>query len=72
MLDGGIESRPENVVFYATSNRRHLMPRDIDRETSAPPRSGPSEATEEKVLAQSDRFGLWLGFHPVPRTSISP
>jgi len=60
-LEGGIEGRPRNVVFYATSNRRHLMPRDmIDNEqTSA---INPSEAVEEKV-SLSDRFGLWLGFH---------
>lgn len=62
VLDGGIEGRPENVVFYATSNRRHLMPRDmIENERSTA--ISPSEATEEKV-SLSDRFGLWLGFHP--------
>src|SRR6056297_3226839 len=62
VLDGGIEGRPENVVFYATSNRRHLMPRDmIENERSSA--ISPSEATEEKV-SLSDRFGLWLGFHP--------
>ncbi len=62
MLDGGIEGRPENVVFYATSNRRHLMPRDmIENERSTA--ISPSEAIEEKV-SLSDRFGLWLGFHP--------
>ena len=62
MLDGGIEGRPENVVFYATSNRRHLMPRDmIENERSSA--ISPSEAIEEKV-SLSDRFGLWLGFHP--------
>jgi uncharacterized protein len=62
VLDGGIEGRPENVVLYATSNRRHLMPRDMienERSTSI----SPSEAVEEKV-SLSDRFGLWLGFHP--------
>ncbi|MDR9393464.1 MAG: ATP-binding protein [Roseovarius sp.] len=62
VLDGGIEGRPDNVVFYATSNRRHLMPRDMienERESAI----SPSEATEEKV-SLSDRFGLWLGFHP--------
>ncbi len=62
VLDGGIEGRPENVVFYATSNRRHLMPRDMvenERSTAI----SPSEAVEEKV-SLSDRFGLWLGFHP--------
>ncbi|MFQ5623098.1 MAG: ATP-binding protein [Paracoccaceae bacterium] len=62
ILDGGIEGRPDNVVFYATSNRRHLMPRDmIENERSSA--INPSEATEEKV-SLSDRFGLWLGFHP--------
>lgn len=62
VLDGGIEGRPKNVVFYATSNRRHLMPRDmIDNERSTA--INPSEAVEEKV-SLSDRFGLWLGFHP--------
>ena len=61
ILDGGIEGRPDNVVFYATSNRRHLMPRDmIENERSTA--INPSEATEEKV-SLSDRFGLWLGFH---------
>ena len=61
VLDGGIEGRPTNVVFYATSNRRHLMPRDMmenERSTAI----NPSEAVEEKV-SLSDRFGLWLGFH---------
>ena len=60
-LEGGIEGRPENVIFYATSNRRHLMPRDMmenERSTAI----NPSEAVEEKV-SLSDRFGLWLGFH---------
>ncbi|GHF47164.1 ATPase [Seohaeicola zhoushanensis] len=62
VLDGGIEGRPENVVLYATSNRRHLMPRDmIENERSSA--INPSEAVEEKV-SLSDRFGLWLGFHP--------
>ncbi|AGI72859.1 hypothetical protein DUF815 [Octadecabacter arcticus 238] len=62
VLDGGIEGRPENVVLYATSNRRHLMPRDmIENERSTA--ISPSEAVEEKV-SLSDRFGLWLGFHP--------
>jgi uncharacterized protein len=61
VLDGGIEGRPDNVLFYATSNRRHLMPRDmIDNERSTA--INPSEAVEEKV-SLSDRFGLWLGFH---------
>jgi predicted AAA+ superfamily ATPase len=61
VLDGGIEGRPDNVLFYATSNRRHLMPRDMienERATAI----NPNEATEEKV-SLSDRFGLWLGFH---------
>jgi uncharacterized protein len=62
VLDGGIEGRPANVVLYATSNRRHLMPRDmIENERSSA--INPSEAVEEKV-SLSDRFGLWLGFHP--------
>ncbi|MDP6191835.1 MAG: ATP-binding protein [Paracoccaceae bacterium] len=62
VLDGGLEGRPENVLFYATSNRRHLMPRDmIENEKSSS--INPSEAVEEKV-SLSDRFGLWLGFHP--------
>ena len=62
VLDGGVERKPEHVIFYATSNRRHLMPRDmIENER----RTGihPTEAVEEKV-SLSDRFGLWLGFHP--------
>ena len=62
VLDGGVQGRPENVIFYATSNRRHLMPRDmIENERSGA--INPSEAVEEKV-SLSDRFGLWLGFHP--------
>ena len=62
VLDGGIAGRPENVLFYATSNRRHLMPRDmIENERSSA--INPGEAVEEKV-SLSDRFGLWLGFHP--------
>jgi predicted AAA+ superfamily ATPase len=62
LLDGGIEGRPANVILYATSNRRHLMPRDmIENERSTA--ISPSEAVEEKV-SLSDRFGLWLGFHP--------
>ncbi|MEO1206436.1 MAG: ATP-binding protein [Pseudomonadota bacterium] len=61
VLDGGVEGRPDNVVFYATSNRRHLMPRDMmDNERSTA--INPDEAVEEKV-SLSDRFGLWLGFH---------
>lgn len=61
LLEGGIEGRPDNVIFYATSNRRHLMPRDMmenERSTAI----NPSESVEEKV-SLSDRFGLWLGFH---------
>jgi len=61
MLEGGIEGRPENVIFYATSNRRHLMARDMvenERSTAI----NPGESVEEKV-SLSDRFGLWLGFH---------
>ncbi|WP_075996493.1 ATP-binding protein [Salaquimonas pukyongi] len=60
-LEGGVEGRPDNVIFYATSNRRHLLPRDMmenERSTAI----NPSEAVEEKV-SLSDRFGLWLGFH---------
>jgi predicted AAA+ superfamily ATPase len=63
ILDGGIEGKPDNVVFYATSNRRHLMPRDMienERSTSV----NPSESIEEKV-SLSDRFGLWIGFHNI-------
>ena len=63
VLDGGIEGKPENIIFYATSNRRHLMPRDMienERSTSI----NPSEAVEEKV-SLSDRFGLWIGFHNI-------
>ena len=60
-LDGGLEGRPANVIFYATSNRRHLLPRDmIENERSTA--INPSEAVQEKV-SLSDRFGLWLGFH---------
>lgn len=61
VLEGGLEGRPENVIFYATSNRRHLMPRDmIENERSSA--ITPSEAVDEKV-SLSDRFGLWIGFH---------
>jgi predicted AAA+ superfamily ATPase len=61
VLEGGIEGRPANVIFYATSNRRHLLPRDmIENERSTA--INPSEAVEEKV-SLSDRFGLWIGFH---------
>lgn len=62
VLEGGLEGRPDNVLFYATSNRRHLMPREMienERTTAI----HPGEAVEEKV-SLSDRFGLWLGFHP--------
>lgn len=60
-LEGGVEGRPDNVLFYATSNRRHLLPRDmIENERSTA--INPAEAVEEKV-SLSDRFGLWLGFH---------
>mgnify|MGYP000467510514 CR=1 FL=1 len=62
LLEGGIEGRPDNVIFYATSNRRHLLAREMvenERSTAI----SPSEAVEEKV-SLSDRFGLWLGFHP--------
>ena len=63
VLEGGIEGRPDNVIFYATSNRRHLMPRDmIENERSSAIHT--SESVEEKV-SLSDRFGLWLGFHPI-------
>jgi predicted AAA+ superfamily ATPase len=61
MLEGGIEGRPDNVIFYATSNRRHLMAREMmenERSTAI----NPGEAVEERV-SLSDRFGLWLGFH---------
>jgi hypothetical protein len=66
VLEGGIEGRPDNVIFYATSNRRHLMPRDMvenERSTAI----NPYEAVEEKV-SLSDRFGLWLGFHNCSQT----
>lgn len=62
VLDGGIEGRPDNVILYATSNRRHLMPRDMI-ENERQQGINPGEAVEEKV-SLSDRFGLWLGFHP--------
>src|SRR5689334_4175087 len=61
MLEGGIEGRPENVIFYATSNRRHLLARDM-MENERATAINPGEAVEEKV-SLSDRFGLWLGFH---------
>jgi predicted AAA+ superfamily ATPase len=61
VLDGGLEGRPSNILLYATSNRRHLMPRDmVENEQSTA--INPGEAVEEKV-SLSDRFGLWLGFH---------
>ncbi|MCU0838336.1 MAG: ATP-binding protein [Rhodospirillales bacterium] len=68
VLEGGIEGRPDNVVFYATSNRRHLMPRDMienERATAI----NPGEAVEEKV-SLSDRFGLWLGFHAIDQATF--
>jgi predicted AAA+ superfamily ATPase len=61
MLEGGIEGRPENVIFYATSNRRHMLARDMVENERASA-INPGEAVEEKV-SLSDRFGLWLGFH---------
>jgi predicted AAA+ superfamily ATPase len=62
-LEGGIEGRPDNVLFYATSNRRHLMPREaIENERAEA--LNPAEVVDEKV-SLSDRFGLWLGFHPL-------
>src|ERR1700722_5197251 len=68
VLEGGIEGRPGNVVLYATSNRRHLMPRDmIDNERSTA--INPAEAVEESV-SLSDRFGLWLGFHNVDQDTF--
>jgi hypothetical protein len=67
LLDGGIEGRPENVLFYATSNRRHLINRDvIENEQGRAIHA--NEAVEEKV-SLSDRFGLWLGFHPIDQTT---
>ena len=63
VLEGGLSGRPDNIVFYATSNRRHLMPRHmIDNERGSA--INPSEAIEEKI-SLSDRFGLWIGFHSV-------
>jgi uncharacterized protein len=61
VLEGGIEGRPDNTIFYATSNRRHLLPRDM-MENERATAINPGEAVEEKV-SLSDRFGLWLGFH---------
>ncbi len=62
VLEGGLEGRPDNVIFYATSNRRHLLPRTMMEQESA---TGihPNESMDE-TIALSDRFGLWLGFHP--------
>jgi uncharacterized protein len=69
VLEGGVEGRPDNVLFYATSNRRHLMPREmVDNERSTA--INPGEAVEEK-LSLSDRFGLWIGFHNCTKTTIS-
>ena len=67
VLEGGIEGRPNNVIFYATSNRRHMMPRDIieNDQSSA---INPSDAVDEKI-SLSDRFGLWLGFHACDQTT---
>ena len=68
VLEGGIEGRPANVVLYATSNRRHLMPRDMaDNERSTA--VNPAEAVEEQV-SLSDRFGLWLGFHNIDQSTF--
>ncbi len=68
ILEGGIEGRPKNIIFYATSNRRHLMPRDmIENERSNAIHT--AEAVEEKV-SLSDRFGLWLGFHPLKQDTF--
>ena len=70
VLEGGIEGRPENVILYATSNRRHLMSRDMmenERSTAI----NPGETVEEKV-SLSDRFGLWLGFHRCSQDDIWP
>jgi predicted AAA+ superfamily ATPase len=67
VLDGGIEGRPANVLFYATSNRRHLISRDM-MENERATAIDPGEAVEEKV-SLSDRFGLWLGFHSCDQTT---
>ena len=67
-LDGGVEGRPQNVIFYATSNRRHLMPRQmIENERSTA--INPSEGVEESV-SLSDRFGLWIGFHSIDQDTF--
>jgi len=63
VLEGGLSGRPRNLVFYATSNRRHLMPRQM-MENERSSAINPSETTEEKI-SLSDRFGLWIGFHSV-------
>ena len=68
ILEGGIEGRPANIIFYATSNRRHLLSREmIENERSTA--INPGEAVEEKV-SLSDRFGLWLGFHPLTQNTF--
>lgn len=68
VLEGGLQGRPDNVLFYATSNRRHMMPREmIDNENATA--ITPGEAVEEKV-SLSDRFGLWLGFHAMDQTTF--
>lgn len=68
ILEGGIEGRPPNIIFYATSNRRHLLSREmIENERSTA--INPGEAVEEKV-SLSDRFGLWLGFHPLTQDTF--
>ena len=68
ILEGGIEGRPANIIFYATSNRRHLLSREmIENESSTA--INPGEAVEEKV-SLSDRFGLWLGFHPLTQDTF--
>ncbi len=68
VLDGGLRGRPANALFYATSNRRHLMPRDmIENEQSTA--ISPAEAIEEKI-SLSDRFGLWIGFHGIDQTTF--
>ncbi len=68
VLDGGLRGRPANVLFYATSNRRHLMPRDmIENEQSTA--ISPAEAVEEKI-SLSDRFGLWIGFHGIDQATF--
>ena len=68
VLDGGIRGRPDNVLFYATSNRRHLMPREMIENEQSTAISG-NEAVEEKI-SLSDRFGLWIGFHKVDQPNF--